>query len=685
MLKKLFQNKKNIIAYIISALVSGVSLGTGTVPFGIAIFGAIETIKVPLLIPFIIINIVTGIFHGKLALITFLMSSMIYVGLNAFIKMEESKTAKAIKVLVATAISQVIVLIGTETLMYDSLMAIYTTIASAIFYVIFAEGIEILTNTNNNKIISSETLIATSILIMVGISKIGSIGIFGMTLRGIIGTLIVMVMGWKKGACLGATTGIAISTVLVLIGTATPETIAIYGFSGLLSGVFSRFGKIGAIMGFLLGNVALIFYMTRTVDPLMDITENIKEMVIASIVLYCIPKKISTIIENIFNFESFPEKQKIELFGENTIYRLNAVSEVVNEIAGNQVVEQESENQVDEVRTFIKTLCDNTCKKCPNYDNCWNQNYHSMYEMVFNGIERLQEKGELEESDIENDLCENKELLADGMNFSYQIYKVNQNWQERMNEKRKESVKQLKSVSQAIDKLKEDIETGQLELKLDAPRQQYNLQIGTAKIKKNNSIISGDNIISTKLQSNQYIIGISDGMGSGEKANQKSKKIIDTVEKLLKTGFSKDEAVKLANSIIITQNDEEIFATLDLLIVNLENGESEFIKVGSCPTYIKKENDVEIIKTAGLPAGILEEISIDLNEQKIEENDIIVMISDGLIETTQEDDWIADFLQAIKTNNPQRIADMILQEAVDANYGVAQDDMTVIVAKVKRI
>ena len=108
-------------------------------------------------------------------------------------------------------------------------------------------------------------------------------------------------------------------------------------------------------------------------------------------------------------------------------------------------------------------------------------------------------------------------------------------------------------------------------------------------------------------------------------------------------------------------------------------------QVGSCPTYIKKENKIETIQTAGLPAGIVENINIDLNEQTIGNDDIIVMVSDGIIENTQEENWITNFLQAIKTDNPQRIADMILQEAIDANYGVAQDDMTVIVAKMKKI
>ena len=37
----------------------------------------------------------------------------------------------------------------------------------------------------------------------------------------------------------------------------------------------------------------------------------------------------------------------------------------------------------------------------------------------------------------------------------------------------------------------------------------------------------------------------------------------------------------------------------------------------------------------------------------------------------------------IETEDSQKIADIILQEAIDNNYGIPKDDMTVIVAKVK--
>ena len=41
-----------------------------------------------------------------------------------------------------------------------------------------------------------------------------------------------------------------------------------------------------------------------------------------------------------------------------------------------------------------------------------------------------------------------------------------------------------------------------------------------------------------------------------------------------------------------------------------------------------------------------------------------------------------NFLKNVSTNNVQKIADLILAEAIDNSYGVAHDDMTVIVSKI---
>ena len=68
-----------------------------------------------------------------------------------------------------------------------------------------------------------------------------------------------MLLGWRKGAAIGASSGISIAIVLSLMGYGSVSLIATYGFCGLLAGILSRFGKIGAIAGFVFGNIILAF------------------------------------------------------------------------------------------------------------------------------------------------------------------------------------------------------------------------------------------------------------------------------------------------------------------------------------------------------------------------------------------------------------------------------------------
>ena len=43
--------------------------------------------------------------------------------------------------------------------------------------------------------------------------------------------------------------------------------------------------------------------------------------------------------------------------------------------------------------------------------------------------------------------------------------------------------------------------------------------------------------------------------------------------------------------------------------------------------------------------------------------------------------WLRDILESIETDNVQKIADIITKESIDNGYGIAKDDMTIIVAK----
>ena len=216
----------------------------------------------------------------------------------------------------------------------------------------------------------------------------------------------------------------------------------------------------------------------------------------------------------------------------------------------------------------------------------------------------------------------------------------------------------------------------------------FSVQIGISKTTKAGSPVSGDTNLETKLEDGKYLLAISDGMGSGPEAMKSSKVAIKTLERLLTAGFDKTMSLKLINSILeITQKDD-MYATLDVEILDLYSGIMEFVKNGACPTYLKRNKEVQLLKANTLPAGAIEKMDLEVYDCDLQDGDIIVMCSDGVIESNDEyinkEVWVKYLLEDMQTDDAQKIADILLKEAIDNDYGTQKDDMTVIVAKISK-
>lgn len=193
----------------------------------------------------------------------------------------------------------------------------------------------------------------------------------------------------------------------------------------------------------------------------------------------------------------------------------------------------------------------------------------------------------------------------------------------------------------------------------------YKLQVGVATSTKEGSKVSGDSNIEAKLDDGKYLIVLSDGMGSGEEANQSSRIAINMLAKLLKAGFDKETSLKLINSSLIANTKEDMYTTLDIQILDLFAGNMEFIKSGACPTFVKRNKEVQLLKSITLPTGIVEKNELIVYDYDLENGDILVMCSDGVIDSNTEyinkELWVKYLLEDISVDDAQQIANMVLK------------------------
>lgn len=206
---------------------------------------------------------------------------------------------------------------------------------------------------------------------------------------------------------------------------------------------------------------------------------------------------------------------------------------------------------------------------------------------------------------------------------------------------------------------------------------------GMAKTTKENEKISGDNYSFIHLSSGEMIMTLSDGMGTGAMACAESESVIELLEQFMEAGFKEESAIKLINSILVLKSEKQSFSTIDMSIINLFTGICQFIKIGASTTFIKRERWVETISSTSLPVGVFNQVDFDGITKKLYDGDFIIMVTDGVLDCIRDDDkekFMEDVIMDITSQNPQEIANIILDKAIEQNNYTAVDDMTVIVS-----
>lgn len=781
-------NVKNVMIYIIAFMISTIGMGQEVSPFSIAIVAASLAGGIPaimVVIAGLIGNIIGVGTIGALNYILIILMLLILICIKPPKENDQYKNEQiqiSGHIFVSILLVMVAKLILTRFTIGDMLLHITLAIFSVVFYKIFVNSLVVIQEITEKRAFSIEEVIGASLLISVAVSAFGNFSILGLSIRETLSILIVLILGWRNGILVGTTAGVTIGVTLGIIAQNEPEVIAVYAISGLLSGVLNRFGKIGVIAGFLIGNGILLYASNGTATDLVVF----KEALVASLGLLIIPKWGGINVEELIKSDNMlPEYNKRGLGqSKETINQLNMVSETIKDMANAYQEKPETDMYFKNRQAFITELLN-------NLDGLEeNMLYEDMVkpenEIVNELFDILLDKQEIDREDllktfakynnyivqyddekISKRMSEDIEQIVKAVNYAYKVSKSNFIWKEKVKSNKKNVQAQLDGVSKVISSiavkieeeikqdgnfidekkkiiaaleikdilvdgidinkkdnryfievyLREDSKTTEntdvdkiqkvlekcLNEKLmrnEAKTKKFNkqgkrvfsylsadkfrVQIGQATRIKNDSPVSGDSLIQIRLNDGKYLVALSDGMGTGPEARKSSQIAVKMLERLLMSGFDKDTSIDLINTTIMN-TDEEIFATLDIAIIDLYNGKVEFIKNGACPTYVKNKRKVQIVKSLSLPTGILKDISLTTYDKDIEEQDILVMCSDGILDSNVEyknkELWVKYVLEDIETTNCQKIADLILNEAVDNSYGIAKDDMSIIVCK----
>ena len=209
----------------------------------------------------------------------------------------------------------------------------------------------------------------------------------------------------------------------------------------------------------------------------------------------------------------------------------------------------------------------------------------------------------------------------------------------------------------------------------------FDAAFGVATVKKHGESASGDTHSVIKIDERRFMVALADGMGSGEYARKISESTISLLESFYRAKMHPSIILSTINK-LLTFIREESIACVDVGVVDLSNGITEIVKIGSPLAFILSGNTIKVLESNSLPLGILEQVKPDSASYALQENDVLLFVSDGVTDAFGSTADLYEALRSIPARNPQQLSDSLVQSALQLYGGQAKDDMTAVAVRI---
>ena len=460
MIKKIV-SFKNIIFILFALLLSTKTFIGDFRPFNYVMLAVASAFEVPLIL--VLISSVIGLAIGgnTSSLILLLVFFLLYNLITAIVNIEgiNKKYTIFIKFFASIAILEIVFSFITGELFTELFKVLSYIAACGIIYLVAVTGMNVIINLKNGFVYTKEESIMMILTVAMLISAVSPISFFGFKLVEILALVLILIYGWGNGAILGATAGLMVGLSYTWLCEVSMPFVVALAFSGFISGLLRRFGKIPVIIAFVAGNIYISYYATGTTQ----ITIVACEVMIASIVLFIMPKFIERRLDNLFDLSKGIEAVKNNLLNptKEAKEKIGAVSEVFSNLADITIPKtKETEQETTEViKKYILSYVNNTCFACSNINECIDkENLDATAEFL---AEKL-ENGEAIEPEMLKFNCKHSKIIIDNLYEIYSNMKITRILKQRELENTEKVSKQYKEVSRLLNTIADNIKEGSL-------------------------------------------------------------------------------------------------------------------------------------------------------------------------------------------------------------------------------
>ena len=344
---------------------------------------------------------------------------------------------------------------------YNFIMVLMEFAITFISAYIFSFGTKFLLNNKNKMYISPEEIVSLSIIIAFSIIGIGNIGFLGISVRGILATVSIIIASIIGGSTLGSATGVIFGLGFMISNVVSAIYMGVYSFSGLVSGAFNKLNKYISILGYLLSWVTIYSYTSGITSNLSQIID----IVIGCLIVSLIPKSFFNKMEKLVKTKVDSNEAVYEYIMRSknlTNSKLMNIQRVYNDLANTFDKVRERDKVIDQrdISTIIDMIHNDECQYCSMQRICWESKFNYTYNLIYEIIEKI-EDGEISTMDIPENFrkeCMKPELIVRVANYYYKLYALDYDWSMKLSESRKVISKQIKDISKSIGCISKSLE-----------------------------------------------------------------------------------------------------------------------------------------------------------------------------------------------------------------------------------
>ena len=286
-------------------------------------------------------------------------------------------------------------------------------------------------------ILTASALIALSRIVLFGTVSLGRTAAL----------LLVMCSAMKGGMLSGAAVGTVLGLAMDVTALGAPFYTMAYAFSGLLSGVFGRHGRLVFVLSFILAGTLSVVCAWNTEIYISALFENFCATVIFLLLPSGLLSQIALLLQPM---EKGSGESGLRRFTARRVKTLSEAYGEVYEIVRRNVEDKSNDENV--ARVFDRAA-DVVCIRCKNKNRCWNAEYMDTLSAMNDATRAMLSNGSLSAGDLPahfRERCTGLEAFVNAVNAELRSRNYRRQLRLRLSESRAAAWEQYSEIAQVL-------------------------------------------------------------------------------------------------------------------------------------------------------------------------------------------------------------------------------------------